>query len=305
MHGPAFSIKVDNQYRSKHTTMKVAWGESDFSNTSRSMNPEIQPILPHPGPALAEVDVQDIVKLLGEVITSRRDFAGVKRQLVEGICRLIKADAWTWSLGCAVQPGEQPIYLGLAHGGFDEARYAQLLLAVGHPDMAWTSEKILGEMRERNAHITRRRQQVLDDATFASSGMSNYLCDADIGPFILSLRPIDERSVSTISIFRRKDAPLFTERETRIAHILLTGLPGLHEQGWPQDRGVTVPRLSPRLRVVLNLLLDGRTRKQMSTDLTLSEHTIAQYQKAIYSHFGVNSHTTLLRRFQMGDGGDL
>ncbi|CAH1655168.1 helix-turn-helix transcriptional regulator [Chelatococcus asaccharovorans] len=264
---------------------------------------DMTPLSPDPDAALAESDVRAIVALLGEVITSRRDFSGVKRLLVEGICRLVEADAWTWSLGCAAQPGEQPIYLGLAHGGFDKERYARLLLAAGHADMTWTSEKLLGELRQKASHLTRVRQQIVDEASFAASGVNAYLCDADIGPFIFSLRPIDNAAVSTISIYRRRDARAFSEREARIAHILLSELPWLHEQGWPADRGATVPRLSPRLRLVLNLLLDGRTRKEMAVSLALSEYTVAQYQKAVYSHFGVNSHTALLRRFQMGDGG--
>lgn len=268
------------------------------------MTPDTIPFSPDPAAVLAESDVRDIVKLLGDVIASRRDFASVKRQLVEGICQLVKADAWTWSLGCAAQPGEHPIYLGMAHGGFDEARYARLVLAAAHPDMTWTSEKLLGEVRQKASHVTRVRQQIVDEATFAASGVNAYLCEADIGPFIFSLRPIDERAVSTICIFRHKDDPPFSERESRIAHILLSEMPWLHEQGWPTDRGATVPRLSPRLRLVLNLLLDGRTRKEMAASLSLSEYTIAQYQRAVYSHFGVNSHTTLLRRFRMGDGGD-
>ncbi|WP_127090485.1 LuxR C-terminal-related transcriptional regulator [Aquabacter cavernae] len=254
--------------------------------------------------ALAEADVRDIVKLLGDVIVARSDFSTAKRHLVEGICHLVQADAWTWSLGCVAEPGEQPIYLGMAHGGFDDARYQQLVLAASHPDMAWTSRKLLDEMRQRAAHVTRARQQIVDEATFSTSGVNAYLCNADIGPFIFSLRPIDTRAVSTICIYRRKDQPDFSDREARIAHILLSELPWLHEQGWPTDRGVTVPRLSPRLRLVLNLLLDGRTRKEMAKSLALSEYTIAQYQRAVYGHFGVNSHTALLRRFQMGDGGD-
>lgn len=192
----------------------------------------------------------------------------------------------------------------MAHGGIDEARYARLLLAAGHPDMAWASEALLGEMRRRAGHVTRMRQQIVAEADFAASALNSYLCDADIGPFIFSLRPIDDRAVSTISLYRRRDDPPFSERECRMVHILLSELPWLHEQGWPTDRGATVPRLSPRLRLVLNLLLDGRTRKEMATSLSLSEYTIAQYQKAVYSHFGVSSHTTLLKRFQMGDGGD-
>lgn len=253
---------------------------------------------------LSEEDARRIVRLLGDVITSRRDFSGVKRQLVEGICELINADAWIWSLACAAEPGEQPVYLGLAHGGFDAARYASVLQAAAHPDMAWTSVKVLTEMRQRAAHITRRRQQIVDETTFGSSGVNAHLHAADIGPFLFSMRPIDARSVSTICLYRRGSEEAFSERETRIAHILLSELPWLHELGWPEDRGASVPRLSPRLRLVLNLLLDGRTRKEMAVSLTLSEYTIAQYQKAIYGHFGVRSHTALLKRFRMGDGAD-
>ncbi len=264
------------------------------------MTPDIVHLSPDPAMMLAESDVRDIIKLLGDVIVSRLDFSGVKRQLAEGICQLVNADAWSWSLGCLAQPGQQPIYLGMAHGGFDEARYARLLLAAGHPDMAWASEKLLGEMRQRESHVTRLRQQIVEESSFAASGVNAYLCDADIGPFIFSLRPIDERTVSTICIYRRKNDPPFSERESRIVHILLSELPWLHQQGWPTDRGVTVSRLSPRLRLVLNLLLDGRTRKEMAASLSLSEYTIAQYQRAVYRHFGVNSHTTLLRHFQMG-----
>ncbi|GLI23113.1 hypothetical protein XFLAVUS301_27870 [Xanthobacter flavus] len=268
------------------------------------MSPDMSPLSCAPDDLLSASDVRAIVRLLGDVIVSRADFSCVKRHLIDGISTLIGADCWTWSLGCLAEPGEQPVYLGLAHGGFDEARYGRLLLAAAHPDMAWTSAKLLGEMRAHNAHVTRTRQQIVDEATFIASGVGGHLADADIGPFIFSLRPIDERAVSTIALFRRRDAAPFSQREARIAHILLSELPWLHEQGWPSDRGASVPRLSPRLRLVLNLLLDGRTRKEIAVSLNLSEYTVAQYQRAVYRHFGVRSHATLLRRFQMGDGGD-
>jgi DNA-binding CsgD family transcriptional regulator len=268
------------------------------------MTRDIGPTPDNAVPLLGEDDVREIVRLLGAVIVSRQDFSSVKRQLVEGLCQLIEADAWIWSLGCFVEPGAQPVYLAMAHGGFDEARYTRLLLAASHPDMAWTSEKMLAEMRAKGAHVTRLRQQVVDEAAFVASGVAAHLHEADIGPFIFSLRPIDDRAVSVIGLYRRQGAPAFCERDSRIAHILLTELPWLHEQGWPEDRGASVPRLSPRLRLVLNLLLDGRSRKEMAASLSLSEHTVAQYQKALYRHFGVTSHATLLRRFQMGDGGD-
>jgi len=289
---------------SREYLSEAAPAGSTGCGTELVMTSVVEPLASDPAAPLDEADVRAIVQLLGGVIAAGRDFAAAKRQLLEGLCRLIDADAWSWSLGTNAEPGEQPVYIGMAHGGFAPERYARLLQAAGHRDMAWTSEKLLKEMRERGSQVTRMRQQVVDEAAFATSGVSAHLADADIGPFIFSLRPIEGRAVSTIAIFRRKEAAPFAERETRIAHILLSELPWLHDQGWPADRGETVPRLSPRQRVVLNLLLDGRSRKEMAASLSLSEYTIAQYQKAIYSHFEVRSHANLLRRFQMGDGGD-
>ena len=65
-----------------------------------------------------------------------------------------------------------------------------------------------------------------------------------------------------------------------------------------------MPRLTPRARVVLNMLLDGRSRKGIAGHLGIRENTVAGYQKDIYRHFQVNSHAALMRRFQTGDGGD-
>lgn len=228
----------------------------------------------------------------------------MKRLLMEGLCALVQADSWAWSLGCGLEAGQHPTYLSMTHGGFDGDRYAKLLCGIGHPDMARISESVIGDMQRKRSHITRLNQQVAGEEDFRASGIYPHLCAADIGPFLISLRPIDEGSVSTIAVYRRLNQPNYTERESRIAHILLSEVPWLHEQGWPEDRGTTVPRLFPRERVILNMLLDGRGRKEIAGDLKLSENTVAGYQKSIYRHFQVNSHAALMRRFQLGDGGN-
>lgn len=66
----------------------------------------------------------------------------------------------------------------------------------------------------------------------------------------------------------------------------------------------SVPNLSSQRLLVLNLLLEGRTRKEIAATLSLSVNTVATYQKSIYLHFGVNSHASLMHRFHHGDGGD-
>lgn len=262
------------------------------------------PVSETPEGTLLESDVRDMIRLVGEVVASRKDHASMKRLLMDGLCRLIDAEAWIWMLGRQVQPGEHPIYVSMAHGGFSEERYSRLLQAAAHPDMAWLSEAMIRDMLAKGAHVTRRREQLAHEPEFLTTGVSERLCAADVGPFILALRPIADHSVSTMGIYRRMDQRAFTARETKIAHIVLSEVPWLHEEGWPEDRGATLPGLSPRRLLVLNLLLEGRARKDIATSLSLTENTVATYQKAIYRHFGVNSQAALMHRFRHGDGGD-
>lgn len=254
--------------------------------------------------SLSEFDVRAIVRLLGEVAASRKDHSGMKRQLMDGLCGLIGAECWVWALGCRMREGEQPIYTSFMYGGFTEERFARFLAAQEHGDMSWLSAPILHELEDQRRHVTRLRQQMDRKNLFEKSEVFRFWCAADIGPIILSLRPLMDDTVGTMALYRGKDRPLFSPRESRIAHIVLSEVPWLHEQGWPDDRGSTVPKLSPRLRLVLNLLLDGQGRKQIAAHLSISENTVSGYSKEIYRHFRVNSHAELMRRFQQGDGGD-
>lgn len=257
-----------------------------------------------PEAALAETDVRAMVRLVAEVVGSRRDIAGMKQLLMDGLAQMIGADAWIWCLGARTEPGQQPVYVSMSHGGFDPERYAALIHAGVHPDMAWLSEAMIREMTQKETQVTRMNTQLASQDELAVAGIATHLKGADIGPFIVALRPIDKDSVSSLGIYRRQHEPPFTERECRIAHIVLSEVPWLHEKGWPQERAATVPQLSARRRLVLNMLLDGRVRKEIAINMSISENTVAGYQKDIYAHFNVASHAALMRRFQLGDGGD-
>ena len=148
------------------------------------------------------------------------------------------------------------------------------------------------------------RQHVDPTNRFIHSAAYPLWVEAGVYPGIISSRPVDERSLSTIAIYRRPDQPPYSERELRLAHIILSEVPWLHEQGWPEDRGATVPRLALRQRQVLNLLLQGFPRKQIADSLDLSIHTVGDYIKDVYRHFGVRSQAELMHRFLQGDGGD-
>lgn len=62
--------------------------------------------------------------------------------------------------------------------------------------------------------------------------------------------------------------------------------------------------LSPRVRQTLRCLLDGDSDKQIAARLGLSWHTVNQYTKAIFAHYGVSSRTELLARWTRRGWGD-
>jgi len=65
-----------------------------------------------------------------------------------------------------------------------------------------------------------------------------------------------------------------------------------------KSNGVTqIPPLSPRLKQTLELLLSGESEKQIARRLSLSQHTIHVYVKALYKGFGVSSRGELLAKF--------
>jgi len=223
---------------------------------------------------------------------------------MDGLCELIEADSWVWALMCQQGDGKPQVYVNFLHGGFDEERFALLLEALEHPDMSWVAQSFFQELKSKGTHITRTREQILGNDVYQQTKAINVWAKADVGPVMLSMRPLDEESGSSIAIYRRADAPPFTERQARMAHIILTEVPWLHLMGWPEDRGVTVPQLSRRPRIVLNLLLEGLDRKTIADRLDLSVHTVNDYCKEVYRHFGVNSQAALMSRFHRGNGGD-
>jgi len=243
-----------------------------------------------------------MVRLLGEVAALPGEHVAKKRFLMDGLCALIGADAWAWSLACQYEIGKPVIYAGFLHGGFTENTFPHYLAAVEHPATVAMTDSLIEEMRTHSAHITRTIEQISGDLFYDYEATPLWK-EVGVGTLLISMRPLDERCASGIGVYRNLPAEPFSRRESLIAHIILSEVPWLHEQGWPEDRGVSVPKLSPRQRHVLNLLIDGEDRRGIAERLNISTHTANDYVKAVYRHFHVNSQAALMRRFILGDGG--
>lgn len=243
-----------------------------------------------------------MVALLGDVLAAPGSHAEKKRLLMDGLCGLVEADAWAWTLSQFV-PGQAPTYVGFLHGGFDDGRFARYLDALEHADMKWMLKEFAEDLVSHRNHITRLRDQVVQDEYYLASPVSKLFSAANIGPIIISGRPVTGGGVSGIGLYRNGERAMFTERESQIAHIVLTEVAWLHDWGWPEDRGESVVKLTPRQRTVLNALIQGWCRKKIAVHLGLSVHTVHGYIKAVFSHFGVHSQAELISRFSWGSGG--
>lgn len=250
-------------------------------------------------------DACSIACLLGEVCAPPDDHEGKKRRLLDGICRLVQADAWVWGLFVELAPGDFPSYVLHLHGGFDEKRLANFFRALEHPDSARFTAPMARLLEEKRCHVTRFRQQFDLEKEYLGSENQRVWQSAGIEPGVLSCRPVDQTTLSTIGIYRRPGSPAFTNRESRIAHILLSEVPWLHVKGWSSARDSKIPKLSPRRCTVMNFLVHGRSRAEIAHHLRLSRHTVDGYVKDVFRHFQAHSVPGLMARFQTGDGGDL
>lgn len=159
------------------------------------------------------------------------------------------------------------------------------------------------ELGERKCHLTRLRQQIDPTHAFLKSGAAPFWEKADIGAVIMSLRPFPSGYYSLIGIYRRFDAPLFNERDSQLAHIVLSNVPELHQHGLPEEHAAQLIRLAPRERMTLDLLVQGYTRAEIARHLEISLHTANDYAKSVFEYFEVHSQAALIARFRRGDGG--
>ncbi|MGE9296624.1 MAG: helix-turn-helix transcriptional regulator [Puniceicoccales bacterium] len=247
--------------------------------------------------SICENDARGMVRLLGETAALEGGHAEKKRYLMNGIAELIGAEAWVWGLCCDVTPGVQQSYVNLIHSGFDDLRLARFFTAFSHPRMGAPVEQFYQALADEGEVTMKRSEIDPNDMVGQDEELAGLWADADIGPVIMSGFRLDETSASCLALYRRVGEVPFTARELALSHIVLSEVQWLHQSGWPEDRGATVPTLFPRQRTVLNLLLDGLSRKQIAHCLEISENTVSGYAKDIYRHFSVNSQPELMQKF--------
>jgi DNA-binding NarL/FixJ family response regulator len=238
--------------------------------------------------------VQAMLRLVGETAELWYDAMLQRRYTLESLCRLLPAKAGVcFNFGDVLTGGETACVnltqIGLAES--DEESVAKYLRS-GKP-----SDPCIPALAREDLRVAvRRRAELCDDQTWRSSEHFQLLRQAlGLNDTLYARIAVPARMI-VLCLFREKDDKPFAERECQLVDLCLS------QMAWPYqpDDAPADPRvaaLQPRLRKVMQHLLEGDAEKQVAAKLGLSKHTVHEYVKMIYQQLGVSSRSELLSQW--------
>ncbi len=254
--------------------------------------------------AIEESEARRIVRLIGEVALSEGSRNDRRQALMNGLAAMIGADCWLWFNAAHSNVEDEMAMTFILRGGLSDEQLGIIMSMPKEPESAELMAQFYEDLNASGGLTTRLQQQLFSEELFKSTKIYGMWKQAGIGPAILSARPNAQGQVSMVGFYRFDGREAFSERDSRIAHITLSEIASLHEDVTSSDLWSDVVALSPRLREILNCLIQGFDRKKISRQLDLSLHTVGSYIADIYQRFGVHSQAELMHRFLVGDGGD-
>jgi DNA-binding CsgD family transcriptional regulator len=253
---------------------------------------------------LRAADVRMVFRLVGECRELGDDPAGWRRHLLAGVARLA---------GAAVAKVEEGVFLGSFRStgriewgwetsGLDRAVFLRIQEELAHLGGGFIP-MIPAYLAARRAGLglCLSRSDVLADAQwYRTRYYQDYHVPSGVDHMMYCMlpKPGPDGELIDLTLVRplreRRD---FTSRQKAIVqelHEKITALVGGPLAGYQEPSPAD---LTPRVRQMLRCLLEGDSDKQAARRLGLGRHTINQYTKTIFAHFGVNGRVELLVRW--------
>ncbi len=251
--------------------------------------------------AIGAKDVCSIARLLGDIAQLSDPLDQKRRPLIAGLAELIEADAWLWTLGRVDPKRKIPMQLEMLFDGLTDPQLAALLDSPSDTTISSPCDQPLAALVAQGEHFVRTRQQLVDDDVwYNNANTKTYFLRHGIDQCMYAITPLEGEGFSGIGFFRRTGRPAFTEQQRQIVEVVTSEVRWLYESSLTERMGSAVAKLTPRLRSVLPLLLDGYLCKEIAKLFHLSPHTVKGYIRDIYRHFDVKSQLSLIRYFQGG-----
>lgn len=219
---------------------------------------------------------------------------------MERLCELVEADAWYCGF-CEGTASHSPAAFATGlYGGMEEDEFVRFLQAHCHQDMRTLIGPFFNEAAKTGMPLTRNFQKIVPNVTFERSAVFPLWEGCDLFPACFSVTPLENGTFSYVLFLCKRDVRYFDDRQAHIVHALVTEMEWMHER--LEQRDDRLVALSPRLRVIHEMLVQGLSRKCIARKLGLSLHTVNGYVKVTYQHLGVRSHAELIHRFFRRDG---
>lgn len=250
-------------------------------------------------------DARNVTRLLGECREFGDDTVVWQTHLSAGLAKLVGADVVMVGEvnGCLRGPLAMPggTAWGFQHG-FDITGYRMLgeWLATD-PLLSHIYTRFRDKLQADSRHsVTTPNQQLFSDREWRRTpDYQLVLRTMGTDAIVHSHCPINvsQDVFNGVVCCREAGRTTFDEREVALIQLIneeVTRLVGGPLAGWSEPRPSELP---PRVRQVLRCLLEGDGDKQIAARLNLSQHTVNQYTKQLYRHFGVHGRTELLARW--------
>ena len=253
-------------------------------------------------------DVRAAFRLVGEVVELGADPHDWWPHLLEGLCQLTGAVA---AVGGEMEGlffvNPQIRVLGNFVAGFnfdDVERFKHFMV-----HEKWKTIHEAGErywrLRGNGAAIAvRSQEQLIPRQRWLRSEMFNdYFRPSRFDDDMLSFCQVPNGRRDGVDLWNGielngalGDRP-FTARERRLLRLVHGELRPLVGTKLASLAGAATRPLSPRLRQTLNLLLAGRSEKQIAERCGLAKSTVNEYVGAMYKRYGVSTRAELMARF--------
>ncbi len=244
-------------------------------------------------------DLRAITRLLGEIAILSESLDQKRRALINGLARLVKADGWIWTTGRIDPISQSPMQTNMLFGGLTDHQLAALLDSPSDTKTPSPCDRPLAALVAKGDPFVCTRQQLVDDETwYSNTNTKTYFLEHGVDQCMYAITPFKKLEFSGIGFFRLTGHPPFSEQQRQMVQLVTSEVHWLHDNSLPEEHGTAVEQLTPRLRSVLTLLLDGCLCKEIAGLLHLSPHTVKGYIHDIYRHFNVNSQIGLIRHFR-------
>lgn len=249
-------------------------------------------------------DVRAAFRLIGECTELGADPFIWRTHLFEGLCQLTGA---TVAIGGEsdqrpVDPGVRFLHVVYTGLNDDDWRpFRRYMAQEGYHTIDPALERFF---RPYRSLVTRSHEQLIRSNEWKRSVLFNE----HFRPMRIDYRMISFCEMASdsgkcsnlwngITLYRALGDRPFTARDRRLVHLIHHELRPLMGTKLATCRGLEFRALSPRLRQVRDLLLVGKSEKQIANQLGLAQSSIHKYVTMLYRRYGVSGRAELMARF--------